>query len=215
MKPFYLFASIMLLSLIGCSSIYQVTDFPSKEKYQEYVNGYTKNSNFIAVTIDSLINCSEGSIIKDDSLFAITKIKEVKISLKDIKETKYFGGDFQELSANILLRNGRELLTENVKILSDSTMQFTNVANIHLPLFELNKINYTNHWKGALPGLVVGSFIGFLAGGTGLVFNIKEGQNQPKRDYKAGGIAGAFTGMIIGGVLGYIVGWDNTYLFNP
>ena len=215
MKLFNLFASILFLTFIGCSSIYQVTDFPSKEKYQEYVNGYTKNSDFTAVTPDSSIDCSEGSIIKDDSLYAITKIQDVKISLKDIEETQYFGGNFQEPSANILLSNGKSLTTENVKILSDSTIQFTNVSNLHLPLFELNKINYTNHFKGALPGLVLGSFIGFFAGGTGLVFNIKEGQNQPTRDYSAGGIIGAFSGIIIGGVIGYVVGWDNTYLFNP
>lgn len=214
MKPCSLIL-LMVLSLIGCSSTYQVADYPTKEEYHNFVNSSIKDGSFTAITNDSTFTCSEGSKMQDDSLIAIVKIQGTTIFLKDVKETKYFGEDLKEPSAYILLKSGASLSAENVKILPDHSIQFTNITNEHIPLIELKQISFTDHWKGVLPGIASGFLAGYVAGVTGLVFNVKEGQMHPKRDYSAGGLLGGLSGMIIGGLVGYIIGGENVYLFNP
>ncbi len=217
MKLFYFPIPILFLFLIGCSSTYRVTDYLSKEKFQEDVNSSIKNQNFNVVTIDSSFNCIKGSKIKDDSLYTIAKIKGEEVSLKDIEHIKYFGKTYEEPSASIWLKNGKELRVENVNILSNSFLEFTNFTDEHIPLMDIKQISYINHWKGVLPGGYAGLFIGGCVGSlTGAyILDLKAGGNHPERDYMTGAAIGAFYGIIAGAIVGYIIGWDNIYQFNP
>jgi len=107
---------------MGCSSTYKVTDYPSKEKFYEDINNSIGNRDFNVVTDDSSFTGFRGSEIKNDSLYAVTRIIEKKetISSEDIKEIKYFGKAYEEPSADIWLKNGEELRAENLMNLPGS-----------------------------------------------------------------------------------------------
>ena len=88
-----------------------MTDYPSKEKYHESVNSFIKYTDVNVITADSSLTAKEGSKIKNDTLDVIKSIQEKKeqISLRDIKEIKYFGKAYEEPSAFIWLKNGKEI----------------------------------------------------------------------------------------------------------
>ena len=79
----YVLIAIILQFLAGCSSTYRVTDYPSEAKYYDNINSSIKNREFNVITTDSSFTCLEGSIIKDDSIQRMVKIK--KISSSNIK----------------------------------------------------------------------------------------------------------------------------------
>ena len=205
---------------MGCSSTYRVIDYPSKEKFQEDINSSIKNRNFDVVTDDSSFTCLEGSKINNDSLYAITRIQEEKetIPLRDIREIKYFGKAHEVPSAYIWLKNGEELSAENIKSLSDSTIQITNlkINSVYIPINKVNEINYKTRWTGVPIGFLCGVLAGGLIGSTGWIINVKSGGNEPLQfDALFSIIKGALLGAIIGPIVGYIIGRDNVFQFKP
>ena len=225
MKLFYLCIPIILFFLIGCSSTYKVTDYPSIEKFHEEVNSSIKNKNFNIVTIDSSFTSLAGSIIIDDSLKMVTKVQEEKIPLKNVKKIKYFGNAYKEPSAYVWLKNGKELRAENIKKLPDSMIQLTNlrINSGYIPIDKVKEISYKNKWSGAIIGIPMGSVSGAVIGGmlgsAGVIFHINSGGNENTFDKgqssAVGVVAGALIGAVTGAIIGYIVGWDNIYEFNP
>ena len=83
MKYFYLSIPVIFLFLIGCSSTSKKTDYPSKEDFYKHINFSIKDRNVNVFTTDSSFTCLKGSIIKDDSIQRMVKIK--KISSSNIK----------------------------------------------------------------------------------------------------------------------------------
>ena len=72
MKIFYLITAVFLLSLIGCSSTYKVSDFSSKDKFYEDFNNLARNKS-VKVTLlnDSSFSINSGAAIQNDSLYSL------------------------------------------------------------------------------------------------------------------------------------------------
>ena len=209
MKSFYLSIPIIFLFLIGCSSTYKVTYYPSKEAFYEDVSGSMKNRDVNVVTVDSSFTALEGSKIKDDSILIVANIQE-KIPLSEIKDIKYYGNAYEAPSAYIWLKSGEELNTNNVKVLSDSSIQFINITNEKIQLADVKHVSYTNHWVG----MGVGMFTGVLTG-------IALASSNLEIKYSGGGIEfnnyfwGFMVETVLGTIVGAIIGWDMIYQFNP
>ena len=227
MKLFYFSVPIIFLLFIGCSSTYRVTDYPSKEKYHESVNSFIKYTDVNVITADSSLTAKEGSKIKNDTLDVIKSIQEKKeqISLRDIKEIKYFGKAYEEPSAFIWLKNGKEIKRDKIKILPDSSIQFRNIqiTSEYIPIDNVKEIRYHNRGIGAVIYALIGSGSGFIlgaiSGATGIYPHVNDGGNEPLTfDSGTSMILGAFGGVVIGAVtgaiIGYIVGFDRVYQFN-
>ena len=225
MKSFYFSIPILFLFLIGCSTTYKLTDYSSKEKFQEDINRCIKNRDVNVVTVDSSFISSAGSEIKDNSLQIVTKIKEEKISLKDVKDIKYFGKAYEEPSAYVLLESGKELRAKNIKKLSNSIIQLRNISKNsgYIPIDKVKEINYKTRWQSTLlgvpAGLAGGAVVCGILGGTGITFRTESGGNHPTFDPAnsaiVGAIYGALIGTITGAIVGNIIGWDHIFLFNP
>ncbi len=213
-KSYYLSMSIIFLFLIGCSSTYKVTDYPSKAKFHEDINSSIKIRDVDVVTVDSSFTSLEGSRIKDDSLKTVYRIKE-KISLREIRDIKYYGSAYEAPSASIWLKNGEELNTENVKVLPDSSVQFINITNELIPLMNVKHLSYTNHWSGLGMGAFYGMITGAAIGASGWILKDTGSGNNEKIDRVASSFWGAVYGIVIGTIVGAIIGWDNIYQFNP
>ena len=100
MKLILLF--IMPLIFIGCSSIYTVKDFSSKEKFYEDFNNSVKNKELeITLVNDSSFSVLEGSKIADDSLDLILNFqnKEHTLVADEIENIKYYGDSYSSPSA--------------------------------------------------------------------------------------------------------------------
>ena len=228
MKLFYLLILNIFLLLVGCSSTYRMTDYASKEKFYEDINNSIGTRDFNVVADDSSFTGFRGSEIKNDSLYAVTRIIEKKetISSEDIKEIKYFGKAYEEPSADIWLKNGEELRAENLINLSGSKLQFTNlkISSGYIPINKVEEINYKTRWKSTLIGFPIGLVSGVLIGGymgsQGWIFNVRTGGNEPLQFDKANSaIQGAFVvgliGIIMGPIVGYITGWNYVFQFKP
>ncbi len=209
MKSFYVSIPIIFLFLVGCSSTYRVTNYPSKEKFHKDVNGSMKIRDVNVVTVDSSFTAIEGSRIEDDSLLIVANIQE-KIPLSEIKGIKYYGNGYEAPSAHMWLKSGEELNTKNVKVMPDSSIQFTDITNKKIQLTDVKHISYTNHWVG----MGVGTFAGVLTG-------IALASSNLEIKYSGGGIEfnnyfwGFMVETVVGATLGAIIGWDIIYQFNP
>lgn len=226
MKILYLAVALfpILLIAIGCSSTYRVTDYPSKEKFQEDINSSIKDRDINVATVDSSFISSAGSEIKGDSLLTVAKIQEEKISLKDVKDIKYIEHGYEEPSAYLWLKNGEKLRPEGIKILPDSMIQLTNlrINSKYVSINKIKEISYKTRWQSTLIGIPLGFAGGALTGGiigaTGIIIHINDGGNHPTFDSGTSMMVGAALGVLIGtvtgAIVGYIVGWDHIYQFS-
>lgn len=224
MRSVYFLLSIVSLIFVSCSSTYNVTDFPSTEKFKEDINSSIKNRDINVVTFDSSFTSLAGSEIKGDSLLTVAKIQEEKISLKDVKNVKYFSHANEIPSAYVWLKNGKELKAESIKELPDSVIQLTNltVNSGHVPINKVQEISYKTRWQSTLIGIPLGFAGGAVAGGilgaTGTIIRVNNGGNHPSFDsgdsFYAGFVLGAVIGTVTGTILGYILGWNHIYRFS-
>jgi hypothetical protein len=214
LKLFYISIPIIFLFFVGCSSTYRVTDYPSLAKFHEDVNYSMKDRDVNVITVDSTFTSLKGSRIKDDSLQTVANIQQI-IPLKDIKDIKYYGRTYKAPSATIWLKNGEELTTENVEILPDSSIQFINITNEKIPLTEVKQVSYTDHLKGAIPGLLIGTIVGGIIGYTGWIYHPEGGGRQLEFLQLQATVFGAVVGLLTGTIVGIIVGHNNYYIFSP
>ena len=69
MKIFYLITAVFLLTLTGCSSIYRISDFPSKDKFYGDFNKFADNKNLkVTLTNDSSFYSRRKTEISEDTL---------------------------------------------------------------------------------------------------------------------------------------------------
>lgn len=224
MKSFYLSVPILFLFFIGCSTTHRITDFPSKEDFYKDINSSIKNKDVNVFTADSSFVSSAGSGIKNDSLQTVVKMQVDTIPLKDVKDIKYFGSAYQEPSAYIWLKNGKELRPESIKKISNSMIQLANLSinSGYIPIDKVKEIRYKTRWQstllGAPAGFAGGAVVCGILGATGIMFRTENGGNHPKFDPGTSMIAGAFWGAVIGtitgAIIGYIAGWDHIYQLN-
>ncbi|HUX60910.1 MAG TPA: hypothetical protein VMV32_06330 [Ignavibacteriaceae bacterium] len=218
---YYLIVVFFSLVISGCSSTYTIKDFSSKEKFYEDFNNSVKYKNInVTLSNDSSFSVPYGAILSDDSLLTITNIKHTVIlrrsSVKEIKE--YYDTDFTYPLHEVILTNGKKLKGDDVRILPDSSIEYTvreNVFGEKIPLKKVKEVNYKNHWLGIPSGFLIGAVSGF---GVSYILdqfvNRNDVYNRSHKNifiYIAGIPLGALTGTI----WGWINGYSNTYKFNP
>jgi len=210
---------IVFLILIGCSSTYTTKDFSSKEKFYEDFNKSVENKN-VKVTLmnDSSFNSRENTRIANDTLYFMSNLQaEKKIPLSEIQSIKHnYNTSSLEDNVKILLKNGEKYRSRNIKILSDSLLQFTMNKAIekYLPLIEVKSVSYKNRWLGIPGRLLIGAAAGYVLGiYIGSSFNGKTQSGYNKSTYFYG--LGAPVGALVGGIIGFITGYNYIYQFNP
>ncbi|MHB8338076.1 MAG: hypothetical protein ACYDEE_11735 [Ignavibacteriaceae bacterium] len=216
----YLLFAFFSLAFVSCSSIDTVKDFSSKEKFYNDFNDFAKNKN-VEVTLinDSSFTTSEGASISNDTLILNIK-NENELSLSEIVNMKYNNTSFVHSSADIILKDGEKLNVENIKILHDSSIQFTNCKGIkeYLPLNKVKKASYLQRLPGVMTGLSLGTITGAITGvivlyvlHSSVLGSNSELSNSPDAAF----MTYIFSGAIIGSVIGWITGHNYVYQFNP
>ena len=167
MKIFYLLTPVLLISLIGCSSTYTVADFASRDKFYEDFNNSAGNKSLkIIMNNDSSINVGNGAYISNDSLiFLVPILNEERINKNDIEELIYNSYDINIINT-VILKNGNSITANNIQLLSDSSIAVWDYINAaeSLPLNDVKKISYKNHWLGVPFSILPGAIVGFLVG---------------------------------------------------
>ncbi|MGA7721951.1 MAG: hypothetical protein WCA84_12355 [Ignavibacteriaceae bacterium] len=218
MKIFYLLIPVLPLLLIGCSSTYNVADFPSKDKfYADFNKSASDKSLKIIMNNDSTINAGNGALISNDSLLITIPVqKEEKISRDNIEELIYNSYD-PNIINKIILKNGKSITSDRISILPDSSVSFFDYVstNESLSLNNVKKISYKNHWLGLPVGLIFGPLIGYGLG-------ISLGEAISQSSFSSASSADKATiyvissiGFVTVSVLGWVNGWTYTYIFNP
>ena len=216
----YLLLAFFSLAFVSCSSINTVKDFSSKEKFYEDFNDFAKNKN-VEVTLinDSSFTTLKATRISNDSLIVNVKNENV-LSLSEIANMKYNNTNFVHSSADIILKDGEKLNVENIKILHDSSIQFTNCKGIkeYLPLNKVKKASYLQRLPGVITGLSLGAITGAIVGIIALYVIHPSGigrNNESSNNSDAAFMTYIFSGAIIGSVIGWITGHNYVYQFNP
>lgn len=125
MKIYYGVLFLLALILMGCSSTYTIKGFSSKDKFYRDFNGSADDKDLnITLLNDSLIQTTDGGILKQDTLFTssgafpVNIIKTVNYKNR-LKSTFYgcLGGVF------VIGIAGANLLHNNISNLDFTTIQ--------------------------------------------------------------------------------------------
>ena len=131
-----------------------------------------------------------------------------------------FNESAQKNELKIMLTNDSVFITsKGAYILNDSMVLNPTIEKVgkSLSLININKASYKDHWKGVLPGFLIGMITGGALGATGWIYKPKDESGNPPYvfDKSAATIRGALLGAVVGSIIGYFLGYDYTYLFNP
>ncbi len=208
------FLIIMMFLFIGCSSIYKVSNFPSKEKFYEDFNKSVKNK-FVKVTLrnDSAFNLQTGIMVSNDSLILIKQIiSEQKIKKNNIKNIKYFydNMDISNYTIKIFLNDGSIVNAKNGEIFNDSLYIFNIIKEQkeYLTIREVKEVSYKSNWLGVPFGFGTGLGLGMVA------TKIESGLSY-QGSIPSWFIVVPITSIIAGSILGWFEGYNYTYQFNP
>ncbi len=219
MKCFYLFITLILLVFTGCSSIYSVKDFPSKEELYNSFNNFAKDKKLdIKFKGDSTITVNDGAVIMNDTLFALGYSLDKKYgraALSGIEKINYTSSDYK--SAVLTLNNGKVIKADEITVAND-TMEYSVTRKIPAQtkvgvISALKEASYKNHWLGIPPRFFMGTATGFVVGlSIASAYNDNTQSGQNKADEYI--ISFPFLGAVIGIVWGWIDGYTYVYKFN-
>ena len=220
MKIFYILISLSSLLLIGCSSTYKVSNFPSRDKFYEDFNNFAINKTIkISLSNDSTFISNYAEIV-NDTLYCKSKKNESiskKIALTDINKIRYSGSYFQQ--GAILLNNGETIDADDITIDNDTLgYSYTYTLDSLIRSISMNKIkniSYKNHWLGMPVPLIT---VPLIANSIAFILSQISGLDQKIAQGGSGGsvLFGATAlGLIAGGIWGWITGYTYTYQFNP
>jgi hypothetical protein len=223
MKIFDLLILLLSLLIIGCSSTYKISNFPSKDKFYEDFNKFAKDKS-VKVTLvnDSSFYVENGAQIKNDTIYSfgqeiITRNK--KIPSSDTVEINYT--DSIPNSAEIILKDGEKYQANQIEFNGNSIyFSYEDRISSTNKISSLNKlkcISYRNHWLGIPFGFLGGALLGIGIGG---VISSYDAQHMGNVDMKNQAYLitlyyGTALGPILGSIVGWIIGWNYTYEFNP
>jgi hypothetical protein len=207
MKILNLIVGFLTLIIVGCSSTYRLSDFPSKKKFYEDFNKSAKNESLrIVLKNDSTIAAEYGAEISNDSLILNKFItKEQTIRRDEIKEIEY--GAF---NMTMRLKNGKSFELKSNKILSDSLILVLYYEPEYLPINKVNLICYKAHWAAVPAGIGLGIVSGFFIGSI-LIPTDDQDDGVIPSSFFLGLVSGFTVGLISGGIVGYIIG--DTYIY--
>jgi hypothetical protein len=142
-----LFFALSLL-FAGCSTIYTIKDFPSKENFYEDFNNSVKDEKIKVILLnDSSFTVWQGVVLENDTLVVIgvsNETEHLSLALSDLKKENYRNNDDYN-SANVVLRNDEEPNYKNIKITRDTiSFDITQYVPICFALSDLVKLNFIN-----------------------------------------------------------------------
>jgi hypothetical protein len=225
MKILNLIVGFLTLILIGCSTIYRVSDFASKEKYYEDFNNFASNKHLkITLKNDSSFITQKGTKISNESVILLYGYQSNTFDIipkQDINKVINFYDENSNQTIKILLKNGNEINEKDIGYLPDSSIKIavTKIINFDksIPLTNVKEISYNRHWLGIIPGFFAGIPIGaFLAEAKLIPSSHTDGNsNVATYDYINATLIGIPVGIIIGSTVGWFIGYTYTYQFNP
>lgn len=118
------------------------------------------------------------------------------------------------------MTNGKEIKGDDIKILPDSSIEYTKWENVYgekISLKKVKEVNYKNHWLGIPPGFLIGAVSGIATAFTIIIIiikTIKPSDTQPN-DVNLPIIITPTLYSLIGSIWGYMNGYTYTYQFNP
>jgi hypothetical protein len=215
---------IVPLFYIGCSTVYTVKDYSSREKFynkfNESVSGKEVN---VKLTNDSLLS-SLGAVIVNDTLYSLEHIvynQYMKIPVSKLKDIEY--KRLNGKSATILLTNEKEIKATEIKYSADSLgfyAEYKSTERVSIAVIDkVKEVRYNSHWGNLGTKILAGTALGAATGfTTGMIIdnNSKsssntgrpDGSNQGEDDFA---LVGCVLGVPVGTVIGLIVGWCTGY----
>jgi hypothetical protein len=142
-----LFIALSLL-FAGCSTIYTIKDFPSKEKFYEDFNNSAKDKKIKVILLnDSSFTVAQGGVLENDTLFVFGELNETEhlsLELSDLKKENFRTNDDYN-STFVLLKNSEKLNYKNIKTNCDTlSFDIIQYLPISFALSDLVKLNYLN-----------------------------------------------------------------------
>jgi hypothetical protein len=206
--------------LTGCSSVYTVKYFSSKQEFYQNFNDFAMDKNVkIYFTNDSVLN-SLGAIIADDTLYSLgyaVQNQYMVFPTSEVKEIKYNNSNYK--NGIIVLKNGRKFQTTGMDYSIDTVKFYTdyNVTgkNIVAAIRNVKEVRYYNKWANMGTKVISGT-IGGMIGGFALGTKIDEHvyyQQQGEAPF-TGCLLGMPVGAFIGFIIGLYTGYNYIYLFN-
>jgi len=220
MKKIYLVGAFILIFFTGCSSTYNVTDFPTKEKfYEEFNDTFKEREAKVTLVNDSSFIAQNGVEINHDTLFSFEKLEEKihrRFALSDVADIDLPGST--TTSASVLLKNGDKLTGDEVKVTKDSISFVESkrllVMNALVPTDKIKTISYKDRWRRLPLGVLAGAPLGFLSGiALVSIFKIKDYHGDA--DYLGTSLQMTMVGLLAGCITSYLIGFDEIYQFNP
>ncbi len=231
----YLLLFGLVVFLTGCSYIYTIKDFPSKQKFYKDFNNFAMDKKVkVTMNNDSSFTTSGSTLISNDTLFQVTSVKKEKVRLQsdEIKEIENYNSiNYLQPVYKIILNNGKELKAAEIKTLPSSLIEFYVLKDRYynpVPINRIKKISYIDHLLGVPGRLVFGTVFGAAFGPfAGFIVSVI---NPPKysgpmsgsysegaveQNVQTGFILGPIIGFVTGGIIGWIDGYTYTYIFKP
>ncbi len=215
----------LMISITGCSYVYNISDYQSKDEFYKKVNEDIQGENIILriKTPDTSFQAQDAAI-RNDAMYMTTLKKWLNKHIKksDIKSAAYYNKSYDNLCAKLELRNGDCFAAEYIVINADSTLDFKYllIVSAKIPVYAIKNISYKNN-RGPVAGFGYGLLTGALTG-FGLALMVNNQIEHPSGiwsepgNYSPAGIwfaAALIAGPIIGTPVGWIIGGRTTREF--
>ncbi len=213
--PFVVIMNILILT--GCSTLYTVKDFTSKDNYYEKFNTETNNKSLnVALLNGNSFVLNKNAVLLNDTLYSLMNLEVIVDSSIAISEIENIYSSTDSKFATIILKNGKNLNCRDITYTHDSinyiTTEFEQRKQCIIPLNKVKTISYTNKWLRVPLGVLTGALLGCP---LGLLYSRGLTSKDDSGLASSAGAGGALVGGIIGGLIGYWIGYEYIYQFNP
>jgi hypothetical protein len=217
---YILLASIICIVVSdGCSTIYTVKDFSSKNNYYKEINDNIKGKSVnITLINDSTFENNDGVLLSTDTLSCFKTHTDSKVlNKKDITDIKYTSSDYRD--AVLVLKTGEELKVTDFENKGDSfnmnvTYYQDRIISI-APTEKIKNIVYNDRNQSILPGVLFGGLSGLAVGVFINNAMERDVSHQNNNGLFYGFIISPLTGMIVGAIISNIIGYKFIYHLNP
>jgi len=211
MKTIYIYLSSIIFLFAGCSSVYTVNDFSSKEKLYEDCSSSIADKHVTVNMMNDSSFCPQYVSIEKDSLI-VSSVKHgtpvnINISLSDIKDISYskvFAAKDTMRDADILLKSGIKLSLENIHFLHDDLTGsfFPSVAPTKIPVDNIRSVVYKTHTVATISGILCGAVGTFAV----LAAVLKGGNTSDSRPLQPHSDGFSPSYIVIGSIIGGATG---------